>query len=76
MGKGSCRREDKNKFYVSEIQYGSRCNGEWIAVLKAVSATKKPQKLVVSSRSGKIVLSNILVGEVWLAQDSQTWNIP
>lgn len=65
-GKAPAGEKIKISFMSQKSSTVADANGEWIAVLKAVSATKKPQKLVVSSRSGKIVLSNILVGEVWL----------
>lgn len=67
MGKAPAGEKIKISFMSQRSSTVADANGEWIAVLKAVSATKKPQKLVVSSKSGKIVLSNILVGEVWLA---------
>lgn len=66
-GKAPAGEKIKISFMSQRSSTVADANGEWIAVLKAVSATKKPQKLVVSSRSEKIVLSNILVGEVWLA---------
>lgn len=66
-GKAPAGEKIKISFMSQRASVSADTNGEWMAVLKAVSATKKPQKLVVSSKSEKIVLSNILVGEVWLA---------
>lgn len=52
-GKAPAGEKIKISFMSQRSSTVADANGEWIAVLKAVSATKKPQKLVVSSRSGK-----------------------
>lgn len=42
-------------------------NGKWIVSLKPMKASKDPQKMIIRSAGSKVVLENILVGEVWLA---------
>lgn len=41
--------------------------GRWSVVLKQQPASIKPRNMQISARNGKIVLENILVGDVWLA---------
>lgn len=41
-------------------------NGEWLAELPALAAGFEPLELHVTSGSGTIRLSNILIGDVWL----------
>ena len=40
--------------------------GNWKVELKALKATFQPQTLTIKTKSSKIVLENIVVGEVWL----------
>lgn len=42
-------------------------NGNWSVVLDELSATKIPQQLTIQGKNDKILLKNILIGEVWLA---------
>jgi len=42
-------------------------NGNWFAVLDELVATKTPQQLTIQGGKSKVVLKNILIGEVWLA---------
>lgn len=41
-------------------------HGNWSVKLDELVATKKPQELIIQGRKNKIVLNNILIGEVWL----------
>lgn len=41
-------------------------NGRWKAVLQPLVASSDPQKMIVKDFSGKFVLDDLLVGEVWL----------
>lgn len=41
--------------------------GNWSVKLDELKMNRKPQKLTVSGKKNKIVLNNILIGEVWLA---------
>lgn len=41
--------------------------GRWRVSLDPLTAEKRPQQLIVRSGDEKIILDNILVGEVWLA---------
>lgn len=42
-------------------------NGQWCVQLKPMAANSKPQMMTISGRKNKIHLTDILVGEVWLA---------
>lgn len=42
-------------------------DGRWMAELNPMKATAKPQTMTISSKKNKVVLKNLLVGEVWLA---------
>lgn len=44
-------------------------NGRWMVSLDPLKASSEPRKMTISSSAGsqRLVLSNILVGEVWLA---------
>lgn len=42
-------------------------NGNWSVKVNALKASSKPVKFAISGRKNKVVLSNVLVGEVWLA---------
>lgn len=42
-------------------------NGNWAVKLDELTATKTPQQLIVQGKKNKVVLKNILIGEVWLA---------
>lgn len=42
-------------------------NGHWQVTLKAMAGNSKPQVMIISGRKNKIRLTDILVGEVWLA---------
>ena len=41
-------------------------DGRWMATLQAMRADANPAKMEIVSASGKLTLTNILVGEVWL----------
>ncbi|MBB4045782.1 sialate O-acetylesterase [Bacteroides reticulotermitis] len=41
-------------------------NGNWSVQLDELNATNKPQQLIVQGKNNKILLKNILIGEVWL----------
>ncbi|MCD7963525.1 MAG: hypothetical protein LUF90_08275 [Rikenellaceae bacterium] len=41
--------------------------GEWAVMLNNPDIRKEPQQMTISGNGDKIVLNNILVGEVWLA---------
>ncbi len=41
--------------------------GHWSVQLDELTATKQPQQLTVQGKKNKRVLSNVLIGEVWLA---------
>ncbi len=40
--------------------------GNWKVYLSPISVDNNPQKMSIESRDGKIIIKNILVGEVWL----------
>lgn len=40
--------------------------GNWKVELKPLQATFQPQSLIIKTKSSKIILENIVVGEVWL----------
>lgn len=42
-------------------------DGRWMAELKPMKATAKPQTMTISGKKNKVVLKNLLIGEVWLA---------
>ena len=42
-------------------------NGQWRVTLKAMKATAQPQAMTISGRRNKQKLTDILIGEVWLA---------
>ena len=42
-------------------------DGKWMARLKSLKASSAPESLTVSSDSGSVTLTNVLVGEVWVA---------
>ncbi|WP_317192031.1 sialate O-acetylesterase [Salegentibacter maritimus] len=52
-----------------------RADSTWQIVFKKQQATTKPQTLVVKSSEEKIILTNILVGDVWLliGQSNMEW---
>ncbi len=52
-------------------------DGRWKVSLGAMSANADPQKLVVSSGDDEIELTNVLIGEVWIAsgQSNMVWPI-
>ena len=41
--------------------------GRWSVVLDPMNAVKNPQSMTIKAGKEKVVLENILVGEVWLA---------
>lgn len=41
--------------------------GKWRVMLKAMAANSKPQTMTISGKKNKICLTDVLVGEVWLA---------
>jgi sialate O-acetylesterase len=41
-------------------------NGEWKVELDAMEVSSKPRKLTISSGSDELVISDVLVGEVWI----------
>ncbi len=41
--------------------------GHWSVKLNELTATKEPQQLTVQGKKNKVVLDNVLIGEVWLA---------
>ncbi len=49
--------------------------GKWMARLSALSADATGAELTVSSGSEKIILKNVLVGEVWLCGGRSQWTI-
>jgi len=51
-------------------------NGKWIVKLKRLTASADPQSLVVSNAGNAITLTNILVGEVWLASGQSNMEKP
>ncbi|MBT3198580.1 MAG: hypothetical protein HN350_01570 [Phycisphaerales bacterium] len=51
-------------------------NGKWMLKLDELKANAKPAEMIISDNAGKkVVLKNILVGEVWLAsgQSNMQW---
>lgn len=56
------------------VQFGKQtqrtkadANGQWQVKLQPMKANWHPQRMVISSGKERVVLTNILVGEVWLA---------
>lgn len=45
----------------------SNTDGSWKVELAPLAASSKPSKLTIRTRHNKVVLDNILTGEVWLA---------
>lgn len=53
-------------------------DGKWVARLDAMKASFDPREMVISEQGGKrVTLTNILVGEVWLAsgQSNMRWTV-
>jgi sialate O-acetylesterase len=50
-------------------------NGKWMLQLKPLTASAEPAEMVVQESGKKVVLKNILVGEVWMAsgQSNMKW---
>ena len=42
-------------------------DGRWMVELNPMKATAKPQTMTISGKKNRVVLKNLLVGEVWLA---------
>lgn len=54
------------------------CNslGRWMAELPAQNADMQPQSLTISSHGRKIVIRNILIGEVWICSGQSNMQYP
>lgn len=50
--------------------------GNWCVYLDELVASKKPAKMIIRGASEQVVLSNILVGEVWLASGQSNMGYP
>jgi hypothetical protein len=50
-------------------------DGKWMLKLKPLTASAEPAEMVIEESGNKVVLSNILVGEVWMAsgQSNMRW---
>ena len=50
-------------------------NGKWQVTLSPLRTSNKPRKMTITSGSAKIVLKNVLVGEVWICsgQSNMEW---
>ncbi|MFM7182130.1 MAG: hypothetical protein ACKO2G_11790 [Verrucomicrobiales bacterium] len=51
-------------------------DGKWMLKLKPLQASAEPAEMIVEEAGKKVVLKNILVGEVWMAsgQSNMQWN--
>lgn len=54
------------KFQKQTKKTVAKTDGHWSIQLDELTATKKPQQLVIQGKKERIVLNNILIGEVWL----------
>ena len=54
------------EFAGQKIDATADANGEWTATLKPMTASAEPREMVITGLN-KLVLKNILVGDVWLA---------
>ncbi len=52
-------------------------DGRWKVVLEPLSASSKPEKLIIQSGENSLILKNVLVGEVWLCsgQSNMEWPV-
>ena len=52
-------------------------SGKWTATLPAMEADSSPANMTITGKDGKIVLENILVGDVWVlgGQSNMQWGI-
>ena len=55
------------KFQKQTKKTKADADGKWAVILDELGATKIPQRLIISGKKDRIVLQNILIGEVWLA---------
>ncbi|MBI6117586.1 sialate O-acetylesterase [Salegentibacter maritimus] len=74
-GKGVPGDKLQVNFLNETAQTSVRADSTWQIVFKKQQATTKPQTLVVKSSEEKIILNNILVGDVWLliGQSNMEW---
>lgn len=51
-------------------------DGKWMLKLKPLTASAEPAEMTIQEDGKKVVLKNILVGEVWMAsgQSNMQWN--
>lgn len=54
-------------FQRQKLRTVADAQGRWMVRLAALTATNKPQQLVVRSGQESLTVDNILIGEVWLA---------
>jgi sialate O-acetylesterase len=66
-----------------EIQFGearAACitdpAGHWLATLKSMPANSRSQSLVIRSGESKVLLTNVLVGDVWLCSGQSNMQMP
>lgn len=53
-------------FAGQNVSAKANAQGKWRAVLKPLAASAAPRSLVVQAGEGKVTISNVLVGDVWV----------
>ncbi len=66
MGKAVPKESVVVSFEKQVLKTQADTAGNWQVVLKPLKATFQPQTLMIKTKSSRIVLKNIVVGEVWL----------
>lgn len=66
-GKASAGEKITLKFMKQTVHAVANEEGEWKATLNSIKACKEPHDLIIKGKQDKVILKNILVGEVWLA---------
>lgn len=75
------RAEPGEKIAVSfrdqTVQATAGADGRWIVYLTPLAASAEPAELIVTGKSEKLVLQDVLVGEVWLGagQSNMEWPV-
>ena len=59
--------EVKLEFAGQELQTRANAAGVWLIEMKPLAASNRPQTMRISSGKEKLVFSDVLVGDVWLA---------
>ncbi len=75
-GKSSPMAKITVKFHGQKRFATADKEGNWKVYLSPISADDNPQKITIESDGSKIILKNILVGEVWLCSGQSNMGFP